>query len=131
MTSTTKRSKFNLHFTVLSPNILTNRFCFVLVFASRIFCSATNTHVNTKMETGKYDVFMHGTCDARFKSVKDIFYQTFQNGDEDAAQLCIYVGKTCVVDLYGTSKKPDRTYGPDTFHVRTYFSYNILIQVLF
>ena len=74
---------------------------------------------------------MHGTCDERFKSVKDIFYQTFQNGDEDAAQLCIYVGKTCVVDLYGTSKKPDRTYGPDTFHVRTYFSYDILTQVSF
>ena len=77
------------------------------------------------METGKCDVFMHGTCDERFKSVKDMFYQTFQNGDEDAAQLCIYVGKTCVVDLYGTSKNPDRYYGPDTFHVRTYNLYNI------
>ena len=77
------------------------------------------------METGKYDVFMAGTCDERFKSVKDIFCQTFQSGDEDAAQLCIYVGKTCVVDLYGTSKKPDRYYGPDTFHVRTYYLYNI------
>ena len=82
------------------------------------------------METGKYDVFMAGTCDERFKPVKDIFYQTFRNGDENAAQLCIYVGKTCVVDLYGTSKRPDRAYGPDTFHVRTYNLYNILNQLI-
>ena len=62
------------------------------------------------------NVNINGTCEKGFESVKDMFYQNFVIGNEDNAQLCIYVGNKCVVDLYG-SATGDTNYGPDKLHV--------------
>ena len=61
-------------------------------------------------------MIISGTCAKGFESVKEIFHQNFIVGNEENAQLCIYVGNECVVDLYG-SVRGDEKYGPDMLHV--------------
>ena len=60
---------------------------------------------------------INGFCTKGFEPVKKIFCENFETGEEENAQLCIYVGQECVIDLYG-SKNGDQNYGPDMLHVR-------------
>ena len=62
------------------------------------------------------NISINGTFVKEFQPVKEMFYKNLATGDEDNAQLCIYVGEDCVVDLYG-SANDNQDYGPDMFHV--------------
>ena len=62
------------------------------------------------------DIAIGGTCIKEFEPVRRQFYENFVQGKEENAQVCIYLGKQCVVDLWGSSKS-DKSYGPDSFHV--------------
>ena len=57
-----------------------------------------------------------------FEPVKQHLQKMLDTGCEDKLQLCVYVGKECVVDLYGTTF-PDSNYTPDTMQVSIYFLY--------
>lgn len=48
--------------------------------------------------------------------MKKIFEENFKNGEEENSQLCVYVGGTKVIDLYGTAIG-DTSYGADTITV--------------
>ena len=48
--------------------------------------------------------------------MKKIFEENFKNGEEENSQLCVYVGGTKVIDLYGTAVG-DTSYGADTITV--------------
>ena len=58
-----------------------------------------------------------------FEPVKQHLQKMLDTGCEDKLQLCVYVGKECVVDLYGTTF-PDSNYSPDTMQVRVYLVYD-------
>ena len=62
------------------------------------------------------NISIGGTCAKGFEPVKEAFKENFVSGEEDCAQLCIYVGNKCVVDLYG-SVNGDKTYDADSLHV--------------
>ena len=62
------------------------------------------------------DIIIAGTCTKEFEPVRRQFYENFVQGKEENAQVCIYLGNQCVVDLWGSSKN-DKHYGPDSFHV--------------
>ena len=57
-----------------------------------------------------------GTCINEFEAVRKLFYKSFLEGKEENAQLCIYLGDQCVVDLWGSFKGIE-DYGPDSLHV--------------
>lgn len=65
------------------------------------------------------DIAIGGNCIKEFEPVRRRFYENFVQGKESNAQVCIYLGKQCVVDLWGSSKS-DKSYGPDSFHVCTF-----------
>lgn len=69
--------------------------------------------------TKESNISIDGTCIKEFDPVRKKFCENFVNGKEENAQLCIYLGDRCVVDLWGSTTK-DKTYGPDSFHVRIY-----------
>ena len=46
---------------------------------------------------------LNGFCNENYEPVKAHFEKMLLNGQEENAQLCIYVGDKCVVDLYGTA----------------------------
>ena len=46
---------------------------------------------------------LNGFCSENYEPVKAHFEKMLLNGQEENAQLCIYVGDKCVVDLYGTA----------------------------
>ena len=48
--------------------------------------------------------------------MKKIFEENFKNGEEENSQLCVFVGGTKVIDLYGTAVG-DKSYGADTMTV--------------
>ena len=58
-----------------------------------------------------------------FEPVQKHFEKMLSSGCEDNMQLCVYLGKTCVVDLYG-SYKENSPYDGDSMQVS-----NILIRV--
>ena len=65
--------------------------------------------------------YVDGQCNPHFEPVKKIFEKFFRQGLEDKAQLCVYVGNTCVVDLYGVTDG-NEIYGPNTLQVfKKYF----------
>ena len=50
-----------------------------------------------------------------FESVYDMFQQNLRDGEERHAQICVYVGLECVVDLWGSSDKVEsEKFGPDS-----------------
>ena len=65
------------------------------------------------------DITIDGTCMKEFEPVRSQFYENFVQGKEENAQVCIYLGNQCVVDLWGSSKS-DKQYGPDLFHVSNF-----------
>ena len=62
------------------------------------------------------DVAIDGVCAKGFEPVKEMFLENFVLGSEEKAQVCIYLGNKCVVDLYGDASGTTN-YGPDMFHV--------------
>ena len=65
----------------------------------------------------KLTLQVKGTCASGYEPVQALFEKNFRTGQEENAQLCIYVDGEKVVDLYGTAVG-DETYGPDTLTVR-------------
>ena len=63
------------------------------------------------------NITIDGFCANDFEPVKKIFYEHFETGEEENAQLCIYVENECVIDLRG-SAQGDQNYSPDMLHVR-------------
>ena len=59
---------------------------------------------------------VQGSFAAGFEPVKDALEKMLNSGCEDKLQLCVYVGKDCVLDLYG-SQGSDSTYNSDTIQV--------------
>ena len=59
---------------------------------------------------------VQGSFAAGFEPVKDALEKMLNSGCEDKLQLCVYVGKDCVLDLYG-SFKADSSYNSDTIQV--------------
>ena len=44
---------------------------------------------------------IHGTCDARFRRVRETFESAFERGAEVGAAVCLTLDGECVVDLWG------------------------------
>ena len=60
---------------------------------------------------------MEGFCAKGYEKVKALFESNFRGGEEENAQLCVFVGGEKVVDLFGTAVQ-DEKYGPETLTVR-------------
>jgi CubicO group peptidase (beta-lactamase class C family) len=54
-------------------------------------------------------VEIHGTCDARFQRVRDIFTEQLDNPEEVGASVAVTIGGRTVVDLWGGHADPERT----------------------
>ena len=63
---------------------------------------------------------VQGSFAAGFEPVKDALEKMLNSGCEDKLQLCVYVGKDCVLDLYGSTEE-DSTYNSDTIQVKALF----------
>ena len=59
---------------------------------------------------------IQGSCANGYEKVKELFEENFKAGEEENAQLCVYVDGQVVIDLYGTAVG-DSNYGPDTLAV--------------
>ena len=62
---------------------------------------------------------IQGSCSNGYEKVKELFEENFKAGEEENAQLCVYVDGKVVIDLYGTAVG-DSNYGPDTLAVHTF-----------
>ena len=47
---------------------------------------------------------IEGYCHEDYEPVKKQFEHMIKKGIEENAQLCVYVGGDCVIDLYGSAK---------------------------
>ena len=47
---------------------------------------------------------VHGHVEPGFEACRDQFEQSFKQGFDKNAQLCVYVGQKCVIDIYGKTK---------------------------
>jgi len=59
---------------------------------------------------------IEGTIVDGYEPVRSLFEENFRRGREENAQLCVYVGKEKVVDLWGVrnpSSEEGKAYGPD------------------
>ena len=56
-----------------------------------------------------------GHCSTGYEPVKEAFEQLARSGCEDKLQLCVYVGKECVLDLI--SHKQGDNYTSDSIQV--------------
>jgi CubicO group peptidase (beta-lactamase class C family) len=54
-------------------------------------------------------VEIHGTCDARFARVRDLFTEQLENPEEVGASLAVTLGGATVVDLWGGHADAERT----------------------
>ena len=59
---------------------------------------------------------VQGLCTEGFQPVKDYLEQMLGSECEDKLQLCVYVGKECVLDLFG-SRTSDTSYNGDSIQV--------------
>ena len=60
---------------------------------------------------------VQGSFASGFEPVKEALEKLLNSGCEDKVQLCVYVGKDCVLDLYGSFGSNDSTYNSDTIQV--------------
>merc|ERR1711935_355695 len=60
------------------------------------------------LNSSKYTIF--GKVSEGYESVRELFEDNFKKGRDDKAQLCVYVGNECVIDLWGTTEKEDDDY---------------------
>lgn len=62
---------------------------------------------------------VNGFCDENFQAVKDLFASNFESGEEENAQLCVYVGGKLVIDMWGSRDHSNvMGYGPDSLQVK-------------
>ncbi|KAH9862399.1 hypothetical protein J1614_011054 [Plenodomus biglobosus] len=52
---------------------------------------------------------VQGTCDARFAAVKDVLEENIRTGEELGASICVNVGGTNVVDIWGGHTSPSQS----------------------
>ena len=61
---------------------------------------------------------VHGFCNENFAAVRELFTANFLSGEEENAQLCVYVGNELVIDLWGCRDEGNPSgYGPDSLQV--------------
>ena len=88
-------------------------------YKSMISCSVTRDS-NTQHDTFcicNMTAKVQGSFSAGFEPVKEALEKLLNSGCEDKVQLCVYVGKDCVLDLYGSFGSNDSTYNSDTIQV--------------
>ena len=62
---------------------------------------------------------IEGHCDEDFLAVKELFTESFLSGDDENAQLCVYIGNKKVIDLYGCKDPLNSSgYNHDSLQVR-------------
>ena len=61
---------------------------------------------------------IQGHCDKSYLPVKELFSSNFLSGDDENAQLCVYVGNEKVIDLVGCRDEQNKSaYGPQSLQV--------------
>ena len=73
---------------------------------------------------------IEGYCHEDYEPVKKQFEHMIKKGVEENAQLCVYVGGDCVIDLYG-SAKGDAEFNEDKVTVSQVISKILLQQYIF
>ena len=68
-------------------------------------------------QTSKSNVLLDGFCDKNYEPVKEHLHKMLHEGAEENLQLCVYVDKKCVIDLYGTAVG-DKSYNAESIQVR-------------
>ena len=69
--------------------------------------------LNGTLEFGAMRI--EGRVSPGFESVREMFEDYFRRGEERHAQLCVYVGMECVVDLWGSADVvEEEDFGPDS-----------------
>ena len=64
---------------------------------------------------------IQGYCDDNYLPVKELFLSNFLTGDDENAQLCVYVGNEKVIDLVGCQDESNSSgYGHDSLQVNTW-----------
>ena len=69
------------------------------------------------MEKSKMTKKIKGHVSEGYEPVIEYLEKMINSSCEDKIQMCVYVNKTCVIDLYG-SMKNDLNYDLDTMQVR-------------
>ena len=60
-----------------------------------------------------------GYCNEDFAEVKDLFTSNFISGEDEYAQICVYIGNELVIDLWGSRDDSNAIgYGPDSLQVK-------------
>ncbi len=65
-------------------------------------------------------IILEGHCSKGYEPVKEEVLRMLRKGVEENLQLCVYVGKECVLDLCGTNVG-DTSYTRDTVQVNHIF----------
>ena len=75
---------------------------------------------------------IEGYCHEDYEPVKKQFEHMIKKGIEENAQLCVYVGGDCVIDLYG-SAKGDEEFNEDKITVsqQIELKFNCFIELQF
>ena len=61
---------------------------------------------------------VEGFCHEDFLEVKKLFTSNFESGEDENAQLCVYIGDEMVIDLWGCREDSNATgYGQDSLQV--------------
>ena len=60
---------------------------------------------------------IEGSFDKKFEKVNSLFTRHFLTGEEENAQLCVYVGDDKVIDIWGKAD-PESAYNPESLQVR-------------
>ena len=67
-----------------------------------------------------------GFCHEDFKAAKDLFESNFLSGEDENAQICVYIGNQLVIDLWGVKCENNaNNYGPDSLQVKILIHYSI------
>lgn len=73
---------------------------------------------------------IEGRVSPGFESVKRLFELNFESGQERHAQLCVYVGAECVVDLWGSADNViDEQFGPDSI-INVFSSTKCVVSII-
>ena len=69
------------------------------------------------MEKSKMTNTIKGYVSEGYEPVIEYLENMMKSSCEDKIQMCVYVNKTCMIDLYGSTKN-DLNYNPDTMQAR-------------
>ena len=79
---------------------------------------------------------IEGFCHEDFQEVKQLFKSKFLSGEEENAQLCVYVRGELVIDIWGSRDESNSSgYGHDSlqvvkecFDVKTHLKTSVLLS---